>query len=230
MYKEVRKQKQEIKKIAKEIDKILFGKINKYKFNLILKNALIGENAAILTNEIYNVSDDNNYSIKYQLYKNAFDELIDEDKKEVIILSDKLMDKIKEYKNLQKYINKYFCYFDERIFCIEENTIHPQIKMLPKEQIKRIHKRGNLTPKEKVKEWETLKYCAPGNGIAGSSVRCEMFSGGTKVGCHDCLVDYANQCDEWKPMDFEVPDIFKDAMIFYDAQEKVPQKKLLKKN
>lgn len=68
----------------------------------------------------------------------------------------------------------------------------PQFKPLTKEQINDIHARGKITPKEKVKEWEKMGLCAPGDAIGSAAWRCKKFHN-----CHDCLVDYANQHDEY---------------------------------
>lgn len=76
--------------------------------------------------------------------------------------------------------------------CSEENYIEPKIKNLTIEQIEDIHLRGKITPAEKVKEWEDIGVCAPGDAIGSASWRCDKFKN-----CHDCLVDYANQRDEY---------------------------------
>lgn len=65
--------------------------------------------------------------------------------------------------------------------------------VLTKEQIDEIHSRGNITPLEKVKEWEAIGLCAPGDAIGGAANRCGEF----KHNCHNCLVDYANYKSEY---------------------------------
>lgn len=70
-------------------------------------------------------------------------------------------------------------------------TTH-QFKVLTQEQIDDIHSRGKITPEEKVKEWEGMDLCAPGDAIGSAAWRCKKFKN-----CHDCLVDYANQHDEY---------------------------------
>lgn len=67
-----------------------------------------------------------------------------------------------------------------------------KFKVLTKEQIDDIHSRGKITPIEKVKEWEGLDLCAPGDAIGSAAWRCKKFKN-----CHDCLVDYANEHDEY---------------------------------
>lgn len=69
----------------------------------------------------------------------------------------------------------------------------PQFKPLTNEQIKDIHDRGKITPEEMVKEWEGMDLCAPGDAIGSAAWRCEKFH----YNCHDCLVDYANEHDEY---------------------------------
>ena len=71
-------------------------------------------------------------------------------------------------------------------------TATPQFKVLTQEQIDAIHSRGKITPEEKVKEWEGLGLCAPGDAIGSAAWRCRKFKN-----CHDCLVDYANQHKEY---------------------------------
>ena len=65
-------------------------------------------------------------------------------------------------------------------------------KELTEEQILSIHRRGYNTPKEQVDEWESLGLCAPCNSKGSDNNRCHSFDN-----CHDCLVDFANQKDEW---------------------------------
>lgn len=75
----------------------------------------------------------------------------------------------------------------------ESGYIRPQFKELTKEQIDDIHTRGKITPEEKVKEWEGMDLCAPGDAIGSAAWRCKKFH----HNCHDCLVDYANEHDEY---------------------------------
>lgn len=72
--------------------------------------------------------------------------------------------------------------------------IKPKFKKLTQEQIDEIHSRGRITPAEKVKEWEDFGLCAPGDDIGSAAWRCKKFNN-----CHDCLVDYAKQRDEYTP-------------------------------
>lgn len=72
-------------------------------------------------------------------------------------------------------------------------TATPQFKVLTQEQIDDIHSRGKITPAEKVKEWEGMDLCAPGDAIGSAAWRCRKFH----YNCHDCLVDYANEHDEY---------------------------------
>ena len=74
----------------------------------------------------------------------------------------------------------------------ESGYVKPQFKELTQEQIKDIHARGKITPQEKVKEWEGMDLCAPGDAIGSAAWRCRKFKN-----CHDCLVDYANEYDEY---------------------------------
>lgn len=76
---------------------------------------------------------------------------------------------------------------------IESGYVKPTFKHLTKEQIDDIHSRGKITPAEKVKEWEGMDLCAPGDAIGSAAWRCRKFH----HNCHDCLVDYANEHDEY---------------------------------
>ena len=74
----------------------------------------------------------------------------------------------------------------------KEIYIKQKFKTLSKEQIENIHSRGMITPSEKVKEWEEMGLCAPGDAIGSAAKRCKKFG----YCCHDCLVDYANDYEE----------------------------------
>lgn len=74
----------------------------------------------------------------------------------------------------------------------ESGYVRPQFKELAQEQIDDIHARGKITPSEKVKEWEGMDLCAPGDAIGSATWRCRKFDN-----CHDCLVDYASDHDEY---------------------------------
>lgn len=81
-------------------------------------------------------------------------------------------------------------------------------KELTQSQIDEIHSRGKITPREKVKEWESLDYCAPGNAIGSAKERCRSF-----LKCHECLLDYAyskNEHDsiDLKPVIVEINKVF----------------------
>lgn len=76
---------------------------------------------------------------------------------------------------------------------VESGYVKPQFKELSQEQIDDIHQRGKITPAEIVKEWEGMDLCAPGDAIGSAAWRCRKFH----HNCHDCLVDYANEHDEY---------------------------------
>lgn len=76
----------------------------------------------------------------------------------------------------------------------DEDAVYekPVLRKLSREEIEAIHKRGHITPEEQVKEWEDLDLCVPGDAIGSAGWRCKKFHN-----CHDCLVDYASDCDEY---------------------------------
>ena len=63
--------------------------------------------------------------------------------------------------------------------------------ILSDEEIADIHKRGLITPAEKVAEWESMGLCAPGDAIGSAGWRCQKFAS-----CRDCLNDYASSKKE----------------------------------
>ena len=65
----------------------------------------------------------------------------------------------------------------------ESGYINPVFKKLTQEEIDNIHPRGKITPAEKVKEWEGMDLCAPGDAIGSATWRCRKFH----HNCHDCL-------------------------------------------
>lgn len=73
----------------------------------------------------------------------------------------------------------------------ESYTI-PVLKELTQEQIDDIHSRGKITPAEYVEELETQLTDICPLEFSGVNNRCNTFHS-----CHDCLVDYANQEEEW---------------------------------
>lgn len=77
-----------------------------------------------------------------------------------------------------------------------KNVIRP----LTEEQIDEIHKRGNLTPEEKVQEWESFNLCVPGDYASSAAWRCKIFG----WDCHKCLCDLAASKEEWEPMEFKL--------------------------
>lgn len=78
---------------------------------------------------------------------------------------------------------------------ISKSQLKPQFKPLTPEQVEEIHSRGKITPAEKVEEWEKMDLCAPGDNIESAAWRCKKFNNS----CHDCLIDYANEHDEYTP-------------------------------
>lgn len=66
-------------------------------------------------------------------------------------------------------------------------------KKLTQEQIDDIHSHGKITPEEKVKEWEDMGLCAPGDAIGSAAWRCKKFNDN----CHLCLIDYASDKEEY---------------------------------
>lgn len=87
---------------------------------------------------------------------------------------------------------------------------------LSEEQIREIHSRGMITPAEKVKEWESFDLCAPGDAIGSTANRCKKF----KHHCHECLIDYASEKDEYHPLELSVCNIYDDKQNNYKSPVK----------
>lgn len=72
-------------------------------------------------------------------------------------------------------------------------------KELTQSQIDEIHSRGKITPAEKVKEWESMGLCAPGDAIGSAANRSRAFSN-----CHECLVEYASCREEYDEFNLKI--------------------------
>ena len=128
------------------------------------------------------------------------------------------------FENYDEYINyfkKYIQYVDEDVIDLPILTTGKkgQIvafkglceKIIIKERIKefygsfyrtkvdKIHSKGKITPLEKVKEYESLDLCAPGDAIGSAGVRCKYFSN-----CHDCLLEYCSHKEEYDKIDLQL--------------------------
>lgn len=75
---------------------------------------------------------------------------------------------------------------------------YKQGKELTQSQVDEIHKRGKITPLEKVREWEGLGLCTPGDAIGSAANRCHSFSS-----CHNCLTDYAYKQKEYDKLELK---------------------------
>lgn len=155
----------------------------------------------------YNKKDLHNYLLiqllnlsKYSEFEDLYMNLSTENKKEVLKLSKMLLEKMKsvEFKTNLAYIKIYLEYTDDESLFERLFKIHKEPKYLPEEQTKAIHKKGNLTPSDKVNECEKMDYCLPNNPL-----RCDKFLSKSKYGCYDCLVDYCNVQDEWEPIRYD---------------------------
>lgn len=82
--------------------------------------------------------------------------------------------------------------------CDHTITRYKQEKELTQSQVDRIHKKGKITPFEKVKEWESFDLCAPGDNIGSAADRCHSFSS-----CHNCLTDYAYKQKEYDKLELK---------------------------
>ena len=210
------KEKQEIKQIISKIDTIMFG--GRYKqngldyFTEIAPGALMGMMAG-LSISVGIEPRENIFifppigalvggaaslyfcrSTKDSIYKDyelAYLNLSREEQLEVLKLSKRLFE-IYKNKN-KKRINKYLQIDDEATMFDEFESNHPQFKLLTKEEVENIHKKGKLTPIEKFNEWRKLNYCP---FSIDSNFRCRDYET-----CRDCTVALANEKEEWDKME-----------------------------
>lgn len=80
---------------------------------------------------------------------------------------------------------------------------------LTQSQIDEIHSRGKITPREKVKEWEGLDCCAPGDNIGSAKERCRTFPN-----CHECLLDYASSKSEYDRIEFKPTSLIASSFVY----------------
>lgn len=71
-------------------------------------------------------------------------------------------------------------------------------KELTQSEIDDIHSREKITPREMLKEWESIDYCAPGDTMGSAKDRCKTFSN-----CHECLLDFAYSKKEYDKLKLE---------------------------
>lgn len=72
-------------------------------------------------------------------------------------------------------------------------------------KVDRVHSKGKITPLEKVKEYESLDLCAPGDAIGSAGNRCKYFSN-----CHECLLEYCSHKDKYDKIDLQLVKINKN--------------------
>ncbi len=72
---------------------------------------------------------------------------------------------------------------------------------LTNEDIELIHSEGKLSSYDKVKEWESLDLCTPGDAVSSAADRCKFFKN-----CHECLMEYASHNEEYNKFDFKLID------------------------
>lgn len=244
------KEKQEIKEITNEIDTTMFG--GNYKnsgieafteiFASTTMGVLSGFGIAALTHIPENIpvfstiggfigftlgfwgSKDTKENV-YKDYEFAYLNLPREKQIEVLKLSKKLFDLYKrelQKERNKKSINKYLQISNKGTMFDDFENDHPQFKLLTKEEIESIHKKGKLTPVEKFNEWRRLNFCPDSCGF---SLRCNDYET-----CRDCTVALANEKKEWDKMEIvpvEFVSTFKDdyeQLRFKDTKETVKRK------
>jgi len=137
----------------------------------------------------------------------------------------KLFRKVTENFSLERMSN---FYISEYLKDIRKN------KILTKEEIDEIHKRGNVTIDEIVREWEENDLCIVGDASGNT---CKKFKN-----CHDCLTDYASyslehtslgshlkltNLEDFPPIErpnvtlFELYDTEECISAFFDTQEEM---------
>ena len=214
------KEKQEIKAIINEIDKIMFGR--NYKMNFeeatteVVPAAITGAIFGLVANIGFDspsnmlvytsvgalvggtlgcIGIKDSKSNIYQDYEYAYLHLLREEQIEVLKLSKRLFELYKQETTKEqnkKIINKYLQINQENTMFDAFEFNHPQLKLLTEEEIEKIHKKGKLTSTEKFHEWKRLNYCP---GSINSDFRCVYYDT-----CRDCTVAWANEKEEWDEM------------------------------
>ena len=64
----------------------------------------------------------------------------------------------------------------------------PKLIKLSKEQVEKLHAKGQKTPKEKLIELEKMDRCIFSNNLPQEKNRCKKY-----YRCRDCLIDYINK-------------------------------------
>lgn len=98
-------------------------------------------------------------------------------------------------------------------YAIKKHKIN---KKLTQSQVDDIHKRGKITPTEKVEEWEKFDLCAPGNAIVSAKNRCHTFSN-----CYECLLEYANEKEEYDSIEVDIKIVNND-LVNDDSDDSYP--------
>ena len=163
------------------------------RINEILKP----ERKRIQKNALYDVLKKN----KYDEFEEPYINLSIEEKREVLDLVKELLEKINSndyYKSNAKYIKSYLEYSCGKTVFDRLLENHKEPRQIPLDQVKIMHKKGLLTPTDKVRECQKMNYCLPNN-----SLRCGKYLSKSKYGCYDCLVDYCSVQDEWKPIMYD---------------------------
>ena len=137
---------------------------------------------------------------KYYEIESLYIKLSREEKTEVLKLSKELLEKMHTtiFKSNSLCIKFYLDFKENKSLFERLSEIHKEPRWIPVDQVKMIHKKGNLTPSDKVNECEKMDYCLPNNPL-----RCNKFLSKSRYGCHDCLVDYCSVQDEWEPISYE---------------------------
>lgn len=178
-YREKKLERKDIRKIINEIDNILYGC---FMFSKI---------------------------VNFSTYENAYMRLSRQEQIKVLELSRKLAEMLQnkiKFKINEKYVKNYLrCQDNEKTIFDKFESNHYHFDILSQNKIDEIHKRGNLTPEEKYKEWVSHGLCAPGDGMGGATWRCLKYGN-----CTDCLIAYAMEREEWPSIEFVYRDLIKE--------------------
>lgn len=86
---------------------------------------------------------------------------------------------------------------------LDERVAKLDAQLTP-EKIEEIHSRGNITFREKAKEWNDMDLCVLGDYASSAAFRCNTYN----HDCKKCLLDTASHSLEHKKIDFKLVNLY----------------------
>ena len=86
---------------------------------------------------------------------------------------------------------------------LDERVAKLDAQLTP-EKIEEIHARGNITFREKAKEWSGMDLCVLGDYASSAAFRCDTYN----HECEKCLLDTASRSLEHKEIEFKLVNLY----------------------